>query len=277
MSNTIRVIQITDTHLSPERRHFVPNFEKIVDAVNAEQPHLVVNTGDVSTDGPDSDAELDFAARAHRRIDAPVLAVPGNHDVGDEPPGQPRQQYVNKERLARWRRYFDRDYWAVSVGAWRLIGLNTLLMGSGLEDEEQAQWDWLAQELREARDRPVGVFQHKPPFREDPGSTIDDFRHMVAAARARYAELLTPSSVRFLTCGHTHVHRRMSWLGRDVYWGPPTSAIEDAVNGPNAYPGYTRFDFVGDTVSVRFVFPLECELIDFNDANAALAKTGVRL
>ena len=43
-----------------------------------------------------------------RSLPAPVLAVPGNHDVGEA--GNPHQP-VNAERLDRWRRHFGPDWW----------------------------------------------------------------------------------------------------------------------------------------------------------------------
>ncbi|MEL6245901.1 MAG: metallophosphoesterase [Pseudomonadota bacterium] len=266
---TLRIVQITDTHLSQDFPQFWPNFDRIVANVNDEAPHLVINTGDIACNGPDSDAELEFAARRHRAINAPFLAVPGNHDIGEEPPGQPAKQYIDAPRRSRWHRYFGHDWWAIGFGAWRIIGINSQLMGSGIEAEE-LQWAWLEQELAEAADRPVAIFQHKPPFREDPHrpASFDDFRCMTAAARERYAALIAPSSVRFISCGHSHIHRKTRWLDKDVYWAPPASAVEDAATGPNGHPGYARFDFTGSDVRIRFVFPLECDLIDFNDMHA---------
>ncbi|MEL6203797.1 MAG: metallophosphoesterase [Pseudomonadota bacterium] len=264
---TIRIINISDTHLSATHGLFYPNFLKVVDRINAEAPNLVINTGDIAVNGPDSDADMAFAAREHQRLNAPLLTLPGNHDIGEEPPGQPAKQYINAERRARWHKYFGPDYWAMNVGAWRLIGINSQLMGSGIEAEEP-QWEWLATELAQAQGRPVGIFQHKPPYREDPDTPHDGFRCMTAAARARYAALIEPSTVRFLSCGHSHVHKKDRWLDRDIYWVPPTSAHEDGNTGLNAYCGYLDWRFDGEDYRVDVVFPLELERIDFNDMKA---------
>jgi hypothetical protein len=37
----------------------------------------------------------------------------------------------NSERLERWRRHLGRDYWSRDLEGWRLIGLNSQLLGSG--------------------------------------------------------------------------------------------------------------------------------------------------
>jgi hypothetical protein len=63
------------------------------------------------------------------------MPLPGNHDVGDEPPGQDPSQIVDASRLARWDRFFAIDRWSFDAEAWRIIGLTPQLLGSGLARE----------------------------------------------------------------------------------------------------------------------------------------------
>ena len=75
----MRIVQLSDMHLGtlvcPERE-----LARIVDSVNALHPELVVFTGDlVNIRASELDAR---AVRLLRRIEAPVVSVTGNHDVG---------------------------------------------------------------------------------------------------------------------------------------------------------------------------------------------------
>ena len=78
-----RVVQISDTHLSPKKTHFAGNWKPLLAWVAAQRPDLVVHTGDVTVDGADVEEDLRHCAELLRSLPAPVLAVPGNHDVGE--------------------------------------------------------------------------------------------------------------------------------------------------------------------------------------------------
>ena len=104
-----RVLQISDTHLSPRKRHFEPNWPPLRAWIEAQRPDLIIHGGDVTVDGADDEERFALLRRALRGLPAPVLAVPGNHDVGE--PRHPHQP-VNAERLDRWRRHLGRDYWS---------------------------------------------------------------------------------------------------------------------------------------------------------------------
>jgi hypothetical protein len=91
----------------------------------------------LAINGSDSDAEIAFAATALRNLRTRVMALPGNHDVGDEPPGQHPDQIIDADRLARWDSSFATDRWALDAGAWRLIGVNAQLFGSGRIEERR--------------------------------------------------------------------------------------------------------------------------------------------
>jgi 3',5'-cyclic AMP phosphodiesterase CpdA len=155
----VRVIQISDTHLGRTKPHFAENWPTLMRWVQARRPELVIHTGDVTIDGADDEDDLAYCASALREIGAPVLCVPGNHDVGE---ARHAFQPVNAERIARWRRYFSRDHWFHNIEGWRLIGIDSLLFGSG-QPEEERQIEWLEEALRSATGR-VAWFLHQPLF-----------------------------------------------------------------------------------------------------------------
>jgi 3',5'-cyclic AMP phosphodiesterase CpdA len=55
---TFRVAQVSDSHLSRDKPFFVENFHVVAAALAASAPDLVVNTGDVSSDGATVEADL---------------------------------------------------------------------------------------------------------------------------------------------------------------------------------------------------------------------------
>jgi 3',5'-cyclic AMP phosphodiesterase CpdA len=128
----MRIIQISDTHLSPGKAHFADNWPPLARWIAEQRPDLVIHTGDVTVDGAEVEADLDYAARLMRGLGVRFRAVPGNHDVGD---AGHRFQPLDDARLGRWRAHFGPDRWVEDVENYRLIGLNALLLGSGCPEE----------------------------------------------------------------------------------------------------------------------------------------------
>ena len=54
MRGGMRVIQISDTHLSAGKPHFADNWAPLADWIEAQRPDLVIHTGDVTVDGADA-------------------------------------------------------------------------------------------------------------------------------------------------------------------------------------------------------------------------------
>ena len=69
-----RVVQISDTHLSPRKTHFVENWEPLRAWIVAQRPDLVIHTGDVTLDGAGDDEDMRYCAELMRALPAPVLA-----------------------------------------------------------------------------------------------------------------------------------------------------------------------------------------------------------
>ena len=57
---TVRIAQISDTHLSRGRPFFIGNFERIADDLRLRKPDIVINSGDLSLDGADVEDDLAF-------------------------------------------------------------------------------------------------------------------------------------------------------------------------------------------------------------------------
>lgn len=251
-----RLVQISDTHLSARHGFFVENFARTVAAIAAEEPDLVVNSGDLSINGAEDEADLRYASTCHARIAAPVAIVPGNHDIGEEPSAIHVDQPIDAARVARYRQVYGADRFARTLGAWRLLGVDSLLIGSGLADED-AQADWLFAELEAAKGRPIGVFQHKPLWLEaedeipQPAWTVDP------DARGAYVAAYRDAGVRFVASGHLHQQRRRDFAGMAHVWAPSTAfPAHTSLGGGEATLGYVVFDLEQDgAFDVRFAAP----------------------
>ncbi|MFZ5778615.1 MAG: metallophosphoesterase family protein [Pseudomonadota bacterium] len=218
-----RIVVISDPHLSPTHGFFWDNWCRTCEAVNRLAPDAVIVSGDLCINGPDSDAEVAFAARALGRLAPPVHAIPGNHDVGDEPPGQEAEQIIDERRLQRWRSAFGTDRFAFDAGGWRVLGLNAQLLGSGLPQEGE-QDAWLDAELA-AASRPVLLALHKPLFLQSPDETETTAKSLNPEPRARLLRRLGDASVQVVVSGHLHCHRDRMRDGLRHVWAPSTAFL----------------------------------------------------
>jgi len=185
-------------------------------------PHLIVHRGEVSFDGAAEEDDLAFARAQKERLPAPWVAIPGNHDIGQLPLAIPLQQPINAERIERWRRHFGPSRWCRDLGAWRLTGIDRAVLGSG-SGEEEAQNAFLEISLRQRARRPVMLFQHLPPFEEDPEDSRFTAAAVPHAPRTRLLEMCTPHQVAVIACGHLHVYRQLAYRGIQIVWAPATS------------------------------------------------------
>ena len=224
----LTILQISDAHLSPRNTLFRENLALVAAWAETARPDLVIATGDLSLDGADREEDLDLAARLLRALPAPLLAVPGNHDVGSHPRTMPNQP-VDATRLARFRRVVGEDWWVRDLLGWRLVGLNTEIMGTGLP-EEAAQAAFLADAAAGAGERRIAVFQHKPGFVGDPTDPTFDYWSVPPHARGALAPLLDHPALRLVASGHLHLHHAAPHGRAMLAWAPALSfVVEDAL------------------------------------------------
>jgi 3',5'-cyclic AMP phosphodiesterase CpdA len=247
-----RVVVLSDIHLSPTHGFFWGNWCVAREFADAAEADVVIVNGDLAINGPDSDAEITFAAAALGKVRTRVMALPGNHDVGDEPPGQDPDQIIDENRLARWDRSFAADRWALDAGDWRLLGINAQLCDSGLA-REHAQDQWLDEQLS-ALERPAALFLHKPLFLEQPTDGVSP-ACMPPPARMRMLEKLNRSDVRLIVSGHLHQHRDRIVHGQRHLWTPAVAFTAPQALGGDGQCGIAVLDFSRDGVEVTIERP----------------------
>jgi 3',5'-cyclic AMP phosphodiesterase CpdA len=222
-----RVTVVSDTHLSERTPEASANWEAVLRHVATTQPDLVVHLGDLTVDGAHEPHELDRARAQLDRLSVPWRAVPGNHDIGDNPrPGLPGGHVVTAAAVDAWRSSIGPDWWSCDLANWTVIALNAQLFGSDL-DAESRQWAWWDETLASVpATRPITVALHKPMTADDRElATAPPYRFAPAAARERIAAALAAHDVRLVLSGHVHQYRVLHEHGCSHVWTPTTWAV----------------------------------------------------
>lgn len=221
---TVRIAQISDTHVSPAKPFFHDNMALIAEHLRETGPDLVINTGDVSLDGADSDEDLEAAVAAHADLEIETLLLPGNHDVGDDPNVVRARQPADTARLARWRRIVGDDHFVMDIPGWRLIGANALILGADLPEAE-AQRETIAKAVRDAAGRAIALFLHKPVADLDMAEGTVSNRFLSAEARAGLLGAFGALRPALALCGHVHQYRVSSFGDVRHIWAPAVSFV----------------------------------------------------
>ena len=263
--DAIRLLHVSDTHLSPTHAYFADNWAVFRDLVHADPPDLLVHGGDISFNGPALEADLVYASAEIAWLGVDWLAIAGNHDVGEAPAFSRLNQPIDAARMAAWRRHVGPLWWSRDIGAWRLIGLDTALMGSDLP-EEAAQIAFLKQALASREGRPAMVFIHIPPFDKDPDDAAFSTSVLPFRARRELLDICADGGVRTINCGHLHIYRRMRHRGMEIVWAPAT-AMMSVRRGLTRWrrfprPGYIEWTLTGTRASHRLVEPERMFVID---------------
>lgn len=215
----MRVVQISDCHVSapegPTYRGADPRatLRALVDRIIDWSPDVVLATGDMSEDG--SAASYAWLEEELRRIPAPVLATPGNHDDAD--------------RLCAHFADCAVDAPLSLEDDWQLV-----LAGSAKPGEiggrfDDAQLEALEKTLA-GTDRPALVALHHQPW--PVGSPWID-RYALASPEAFISVLGRHPRVRLVVWGHVHQDVRIEGQGLTGLGAPSTVS--------NSLPHQARF------------------------------------
>lgn len=191
----LTIVQLTDPHLgaawSEDPAAALAAAIATVRAVLPAAPDAVVLSGDIA--GNAADAEYAQARQVLAGLDAPVYALPGNHDEWETlrrhfppPPG-----------------HIDSGSFAVTVGPARLVGLDSTDPGRAGGRLPRPRLRWLDRALAEAPDLPTLIAMHHPPI--DTGVPAMDKIGIAPGDRRALAEVLARHpQVQMIACGHVH-------------------------------------------------------------------------
>ena len=275
-----RLTQISDTHLARRHQKLTDNFHRISEYVDAARPDLVVNSGDLAWDAPTNPDDFAFARELHAALPVACRYLPGNHDIGDNPTEfgpAPAQPATERDRQA-FLSCFGEDRWRFEAVGWCFIGLNSLIMNTGLASEAE-QFDWLASQLAGANGKPVALFLHKPLYLnspDDPELAATAIRYVPLPARSRLVEMLGKVDLRLVASGHVHQRRDFTYGRVRQVWAPSTGFVipdrKQEVIGAKEV-GLVEYRFQPDGFEVRHIRAQGQVDVDLDSLLGAAAKS----
>ena len=272
--------QISDSHLARRLSSLTDNFHRVSEYIDAKRPDLVVNSGDLTFDAPTSPDDLEFSKALHDSLPVACRYIPGNHDVGDNPTevGAPPSQPITEQNQRAYRSVFGEDRWRFDAAGWCFIGLNSLVMNTGLASEAE-QFDWLASQLSSINGKPLALFLHKPLYLnspDDPELAATSIRYVPMPARKRLVEMLGAVDLRLVASGHVHQRRDFTYSRIRQIWAPSTGfiipdSVQEVIGTKEV--GLVEYRFQPDTFEVRHVkVPGQID-IDMNSLIGRVAKS----
>jgi Icc protein len=281
---TYRIAQISDTHLGREKPYFVANFLRVGAHLAKGRPELVLNSGDMSLDGSANEEDLAESRRLHDALDLPVRYIPGNHDIGDSQDTPPREglPVIAAELRARYMRHFGLDHWSLDVPGWRLIAINSQLLGSDLAPAGD-QLRFVHDAAAGAKGRAVVLFVHKPLFDASLHEEAITGRFVNPRPRRQLLDALGGCRLELIASGHVHQFRSHRPQGTHHVWAPSTGFILPDARQPLyglKQTGYVEHHLHPDGGHESFLVSVPgldtLSIADFPDAYAQYETAGRR-
>lgn len=247
----MRLIQISDLHLFADpslRLRGIPTRETFADVL----AHIDAHAGEVDQYIVTGDLTHDEQVATYQAVRSLLgdkvdrcRILPGNHD--DREPM--REVFPDATAGDEGPLMF-----AVSVGNWRWIGLDSHVPGIVPGALDSVQLDWLGTELAAHTEKPTALFMHHPPI---PVGVpwMDKIGLQEPDEFCRLVE--TSPQVEFVASGHVH-HEFNGQLGNAAVYTTPSTGVQFVPAGEtpdyeSAPPGYRVFDFDGDRYQTRVV------------------------
>ncbi|MGI9386984.1 MAG: metallophosphoesterase family protein [Methyloligellaceae bacterium] len=242
MANTEKAAQeplltfaiITDTHIRPpggdESSPFPVNdlandrARYAVAAIARHEPAFTIHLGDMvhplphlPTYGP---AAKEALAIFEPLRDA-LYFVPGNHDIGDKPMAGSPAGPVDETSSEIYARYFGADHFSFDQGGIHLVVMNSSLVNSG-GDLENAQRQWLKEDLERNATKRTMLFSHYPPFINEAGEQTH-YDNYDEPGRSWLLDLTRKYQIEAVFSGHVHQFFYNRVGKTKLYCLPPTS------------------------------------------------------
>ena len=210
---SVRVLQITDTHLFAEKDETLlgvntwESYHAVLQAIHASarEVDLVVATGDLAQDH--SSAAYQHFAEGIASFTAPCVWLPGNHDF------QPSMYSTLQDAgISPAKRVLVGEHWQILL-------LDSQVFGVPHGELSDFQLEWLEKRLAEMPERHTLLLLHHHPL---PAGCSWLDQHSLRNAAELDNVLVNYPRARYLLCGHIHQELDLDWNGRRLLATPST-------------------------------------------------------
>jgi serine/threonine-protein phosphatase CPPED1 len=177
--------------------------EKAVKGINQLKPDFVVITGDF-VHNQKSESQVEEFKRIVSKInpDIPVYYTPGNHDVGQIP---------DKLSLKKYKNNYGEDRFAFTHKGSVFIGINTSLIKSRMQSQEEKQFKWMVNKLKKSKKSCQTVlFSHYPFYNTQPEED-ETYSNIGPDYREKYLTLFEKTGVDAVFSGHLHNNNELKF------------------------------------------------------------------
>ena len=166
-------------------------------------------------------------------------------------------QPVDDVRLERFGANMGPDRWVVDRDGWRLLGLDSQIMGAHPSEASQARM--IEEALATLGERRLAVFIHKPFFATDPEETLFGYWSVPPFARGPLRAVMAHPALRLVASGHLHLYHEQMRGAVNYAWAPSVAFVV-APEAQAGLPGERRCGilmhrFGTDTVTTELVEP----------------------
>ncbi len=233
----LRLVFFTDVHAREEWE--TPRaLAMAAEAINRQNPDIIIAGGDLITDGFQSSAETvaprwDVYMEMHRALRGDVHAVIGNHDLvaaipedGSPAADDPRTEFRNRLNLSS-------TYYSFDALGYHFMLLDSVHVTGGPHKYEgridAAQMDWIRQDLSTVpAEQPIIVALHLPLltgfYQMTLGTTEPAPVNRVVVNNRQVLDLFSSHNLQLVLQGHLHVSEL-------IRWGNTTFVTGGAVSG----------------------------------------------
>ncbi len=188
----MRIIQISDSHISTDTPQRLADLERCVTAVNEQGPDLVIHTGDIAHDA--SVEEYRLARDVLEQLQAPWYVMPGNRDDRN----RLVETFHDKLSMHEGFIQYTLDEYPV-----RLLLIDTLSTMSNKGALCEVRMQHIQQVFSDNGSTPLMVFMHHTPF--EVTEIPDPFQFEDWSAVEQLLEIFAGcKELRAVYCGHVH-------------------------------------------------------------------------
>ena len=281
-----KIIVIGDNRPTSVSTEQPEEYKQIADLIIAEEPHLILHSGDFVLDvGTDHEDNLAGWAAFNNVTDrmghyAPIYGALGNHDTGSKT-GERRLEYFFDafEQYGEPQAYYSFDYAGVhfTIIDTEEFGYEGRIVGD--------QLTWLVNDLESSTSPMKFVMGHRPMY---PLNHIGDSLDSVPAERLALQNLFEANNVTAYVCGHDHLYNRMTvngmvhiisgGAGAPLYWTPWGGNFHHyvAANVSASEVDFAAIGLVGDvrdTYALPYEGPIEIFLRVMGNQTSKLIGT----